>query len=64
MALKLIVAPHALTIINGAGHDLRRGKFDLSALTIVLSELLAKSGSLVLPAARIRAYPAACQADR
>ncbi len=48
-ALKLIVATHALTVINGAGHDLRRGKFDLSALTIGLSELLAKSGSLETP---------------
>ncbi len=48
-ALKLIVAAHTLTVINGAGHDLRRGKFDLSALTIGLSELLAKFGSLETP---------------
>ncbi len=48
-ALKLIVAAHTLTVINGAGHDLRRGKFDLSALTIGLSELLANSGSLETP---------------
>ena len=48
-ALKLIVAAHTLTVINCAGHDLRRGKFDLSALTIGLYELLAKSGSLETP---------------
>ncbi len=48
-ALKLIVATHALTVVNGAGHDLRRGKFDLSVLTIGLSELLAKAGSLETP---------------
>ena len=28
-ALKLIPAPHTLTVIEGAGHDLKRGRFDL-----------------------------------
>ncbi len=40
-ALMLIPAAHTLTVVDGAGHDLRRGKFDLSALTGYLSELLA-----------------------
>ena len=41
-ALTLIPAVHTLTIVDGAGHDLRRGRFDLSALTRGLSQLLAK----------------------
>ena len=43
-ALKLIPAPHTLTVVDGAGHDLRRGRFDISALTGGLSQLLATSG--------------------
>jgi hypothetical protein len=31
-ALKLIPAPHTLTVIAGAGHDLKRGRFDLGPL--------------------------------
>jgi uncharacterized protein len=44
-ALRLIPATHTLTVIDGAGHDLRRGKFDLGALTKGLSQFLAESGS-------------------
>ncbi len=43
-ALRLIPATHMLTVVDGAGHDLRRGKFDLSVLTGGLSQLLANSG--------------------
>lgn len=31
-ALKLIPAPHTLTVIEGAGHDLKRGRLDLGLL--------------------------------
>ena len=31
-ALKLIPAPHTLTVVEGAGHDLKRGRFDLGLL--------------------------------
>jgi predicted alpha/beta-hydrolase family hydrolase len=40
-ALRIITAPHELIVIDGAGHDLRRGRFDLSLLTGGLSRLLA-----------------------
>ncbi len=40
-ALRLIPAAHTLTVVDGAGHDLRRGRFDLNALTRELSQLLA-----------------------
>ena len=30
-ALKNLAAPHSLSIIEGAGHDLKRGKFDIAA---------------------------------
>jgi predicted alpha/beta-hydrolase family hydrolase len=40
-ALRIITAPHELIVIEGAGHDLRRGRFDLSLLTGGLSRLLA-----------------------
>ncbi len=43
-ALTLIPAAHTLTVVEGAGHDLKRGKFDLRALTEGLSELLAEAG--------------------
>jgi uncharacterized protein len=39
-ALKIITVPHELMVIEGAGHDLRRGRFDLSLLTGGLSRLL------------------------
>ncbi len=45
-ALRSIPAAHTLTVIDGAGHDLKRGKFDLNVLTGGLSELLAKSGGV------------------
>jgi uncharacterized protein len=31
-ALRVIPAPHALTVVEGAGHDLKRGRFDLDRL--------------------------------
>jgi uncharacterized protein len=31
-ALKIIPAPHRLIVIEGAGHDLKRGRFDLGAM--------------------------------
>ncbi|MGH9436563.1 MAG: alpha/beta hydrolase family protein [Terriglobia bacterium] len=34
LALAQIRAPHRLSVIQGAGHDLKRGKFDLSAQLI------------------------------
>jgi uncharacterized protein len=40
-ALRIITAPHELIVIDGAGHDLRRGRFDLGLLTGGLSRLLA-----------------------
>ncbi len=43
-ALTLIPATHTLTVVEGAGHDLRRGKFDLTVLTVGLFQLLADSG--------------------
>ncbi len=43
-ALTLIPAIHTLTVVDGAGHDLRRGRFDLSVLTVGLSRLLAEPG--------------------
>ncbi len=43
-ALTLIPAIHTLTVVDGAGHDLKRGTFDLSVLTGGLSKLLAKPG--------------------
>ena len=39
-ALTIITVPHELMVIEGAGHDLRRGRFDLSHLTGGLSRLL------------------------
>ena len=45
-ALTLIPAIRTLTIVDGAGHDLRRGKFDLGALTGGLSQLLAMPGGI------------------
>ena len=40
-ALKLIPAPHALTVIEGAGHDLKRGRLDLGS---VIDRLMQVSG--------------------
>ena len=40
-AMKMIPAPHRLTVVEGAGHDLKRGRFDLGALTGGLSQLVA-----------------------
>src|SRR5580704_16513867 len=40
-AMKMIPAPHRLTVVEGAGHDLKRGRFDLSALSGGLSQLVA-----------------------
>ena len=41
-ATRLIPAAHTLTVVDGAVHDLRRGRFDLNALTGgLLSQLLA-----------------------
>jgi hypothetical protein len=40
-ALRIITAPHELIVIEGARHDLRRGRFDLNVLTGGLSRLLA-----------------------
>ncbi len=45
-ALRLIPATHMLTVVDGAGHDLKRGKFDLNVLTVGLSQLLAKPGGV------------------
>ena len=39
-AVKIIPAPHRLIVVEGAGHDLRRGRFDLSILTAGLSQLV------------------------
>lgn len=39
-AVKIIPAPHKLIVVEGAGHDLRRGRFDLSILTAGLSQLV------------------------
>ena len=39
-AVRMIRVAHKLTIVEGAGHDLKRGKFDLSALTGGLSQLV------------------------
>ena len=36
-ALTMIPAPHTLIVVEGAGHDLRRGRFDLDALVRGLS---------------------------
>jgi uncharacterized protein len=41
-AVTMIPAPHRLTVVDGAGHDLKRGRFDLSALTGGLSQLVAE----------------------
>jgi uncharacterized protein len=41
-AVKMVPAPHGLTVVEGAGHDLKRGRFDLSALTGGLSQLVAE----------------------
>jgi predicted alpha/beta-hydrolase family hydrolase len=35
-ALRQISAPHKLIVIEGAGHDLKRGKFDLNILVDTL----------------------------
>jgi predicted alpha/beta-hydrolase family hydrolase len=40
-AVKMIPTPHRLTVVEGAGHDLKRGRFDLGALTGGLSQLVA-----------------------
>ncbi len=40
-ALKLIPAPHTLTVVEGAGHDLKRGRFDLGP---VIGGLLLRAG--------------------
>jgi uncharacterized protein len=40
-AVKMIPASHKLTIVEGAGHDLKRGRFDLGALTAGLFQLAA-----------------------
>jgi uncharacterized protein len=37
LALKLITAPTKLVIIEGAGHDLKKGRFDLAQLTALLT---------------------------
>ncbi len=39
-AVKMIPAPHRLTVIEGVAHDLKRGRFDLSALTGGLAQLM------------------------
>ena len=41
--VRIITVPHKLTVIEGAGHDLRRGRFDLNLLIGGLSQLLAMS---------------------
>jgi predicted alpha/beta-hydrolase family hydrolase len=41
-AVTMIPAPHKLTVVEGAGHDLKRGRFDLGALTGGLSQLVAE----------------------
>jgi predicted alpha/beta-hydrolase family hydrolase len=33
-ALRLLPAAHALSIVEGAGHDLKRGRFDVAALVL------------------------------
>ncbi|MBV8106546.1 MAG: alpha/beta hydrolase [Hyphomicrobiales bacterium] len=40
-AVTMIPAPHRLTVVEGAGHDLKRGQFDLGILTGALSQLVA-----------------------
>ena len=42
-ALMAIPSAHALTVVDGAGHELKRGRFDLSGLVNGLSQLLATS---------------------
>ncbi len=39
-ALTLIPAAHSLIVVDGAGHDLRRGRLDLGALTVGLFQLV------------------------
>jgi hypothetical protein len=34
-ALGDIAVPHRLSVVEGAGHDLKRGKFDLSAQVVL-----------------------------
>jgi predicted alpha/beta-hydrolase family hydrolase len=41
-ALTAIPSAHALMVVDGAGHDLKRGRFDLNRLVDGLSQLLAK----------------------
>ncbi len=48
-AVGMIRVPHKLAIVEGAGHDLRRGKFDLSILTGGLSKLVAGAPVLHSP---------------
>lgn len=42
-ALRLIQAPHMLTVIEGAGHDLKRGRFDLGPVVAGLLQALGKA---------------------
>jgi uncharacterized protein len=37
-SLRAIPAPHALIVVEGAGHELKRGRFDLDRMTRVLWE--------------------------
>ncbi len=39
-AVTMIPAAHKLTVVEGAGHDLKRGRFDLSILTGGLTQLV------------------------
>jgi hypothetical protein len=43
-ALRHLPAPHELSIVEGAGHDLKRGRFDIGSL--VLERLLMQTGNL------------------
>ena len=43
-ALGLIPAPTSLMVVPGAGHDLKRGKFDLSEMTGRFLHLVAERG--------------------
>jgi predicted alpha/beta-hydrolase family hydrolase len=40
-ALSLVPAPTQLIAIEGAGHDLKRGRFDLAAIVAAITEMMA-----------------------
>jgi predicted alpha/beta-hydrolase family hydrolase len=45
--LRLIPAAHTLTVVEGAGHDLRRGRFDLRACQESTALMCGVDGAIV-----------------